>query len=145
MEADEENWDLNAVTTAAEADGSGPRGRFHGLHNECLAVKKKLAGLSDFIQMAKCSITLEMKLRESDWEMPKTHHELKVAIGAGVEALSFCFEYGGGSASVPSTDGRCKTNSLIWPTRESKVLKRQVRRLMFDPGRSCHVWRRSST
>lgn len=36
-ECDEEDWDPDAVMTAAEANGTGLRGRFCELQNECPA------------------------------------------------------------------------------------------------------------
>lgn len=43
-------------------------------------------GLVDVVRMAKRSIILVEQLKESDWELQKTHCELKVTSGAGLKA-----------------------------------------------------------
>lgn len=59
-EATKENWDLDGVMPAAEANASGLRGKFRGLQTECRTVIRKVrTGLVDVAPMAKRSITLE--------------------------------------------------------------------------------------
>lgn len=73
--------------STAEADGSGLRGKVFELKTECRAVHTEVpAGLVDVVRMAKCSITLEMQLRESDRELQRILCGLWVAIGVVLEA-----------------------------------------------------------
>lgn len=76
-EVDEEDWNLDGVVTAAEADKSDLRGKLHELQTAFLAVHIEIfAGLVDVVQMTEHSVTLEEQLRNSD-------RELQVASGAG--------------------------------------------------------------
>lgn len=60
LKADEEYWDLDEVTTAAEAYGNGFCVEFRELQTKCRAVSTDmLAGLIDRIDLAKRNIKLE--------------------------------------------------------------------------------------
>lgn len=55
------------MMTAAEANGSGLRGKFRELQSECRAMRTGLsAGLVDEMRMAERIIKLEEQLREKD-------------------------------------------------------------------------------
>lgn len=59
-EADEENWDLDGVLTAAGTDGNCLCGKFCELQTQCRPVHSEVpADLVVMLRMAKCSITRE--------------------------------------------------------------------------------------
>lgn len=85
--ADDEDWDFDSVMIAAEAEGSGFRGKSRDLLTKCCAVHTNVpAGLVHVVRMAARSSTLEEQLRESDQQLQKTQCELQVAHSAVLEA-----------------------------------------------------------
>lgn len=72
---------------AAEAHGSALQANFGELQTECWAVNIEVAaGLIVVVRMAKRKRTIAEQVNKSDTELQETHHELKIASRADVEA-----------------------------------------------------------
>lgn len=75
-DADNEDWDLDGVITAAGVKESGLRGNSRECQIEFQEVHTEVfVGLIELVQIAKRSITLEGQLRDSDSKLQKIQRE----------------------------------------------------------------------
>lgn len=82
-EADKDNWDLDELMNATEADVTGLYTKFRELWTECRVVHfEMLASLADVVKMDKCSIKLEEHVKGCDQDLQKTWRSIQVVKSA---------------------------------------------------------------